>query len=137
MASRHTILVVDDEPSYVESVIDLLRHQYRVLGTTDPSEALSILDQQAVHTLLVDQRMPKMSGIELLRQVRVKHPQVIRLITSAMFGPEGLRISCNVGNDEGDLFRYVGKTSPEDLMIAVQRAVEEYEHQADQRRLPL
>ena len=80
-----------------------------------------------------DQRMPSMSGIELLRQVKDKHPEVIRLITSATFGPEWLRTSCNVGKDEADLFRYVGKTSPEDLMIAIQRAVELYELQADRR----
>ena len=136
MAPRHTILVVDDESSYVESVIDLLRHQYRVLGTTDPLEALRILDEQEVHIVLADQRMPGMAGIELLRQVRDRHPEVIRLITSALYGPDGLRILCNVGKDEEDLFRYVLKTSPDDLVIAMQQAVEEYERQADQRRLP-
>ena len=133
MAFRHTILVVDDESSYVESVKDLLRRQYRIFGTTDPFEALSILDEREVHIVLADQRMPKMSGIELLRRVRDKHPETIRVITSALYGPEELRISCNVGKDEEDLFRYVGKPSPEDLVIAMQEAVEEYERQADRR----
>jgi CheY-like chemotaxis protein len=127
MTPRHTILVVDDESSYVESVLDLLRYRYRVLGTTDPLEALRILDEQEIHIVLADQRMPVMSGIELLRQVKVRHPEVIRLITSSLYGPEGLRIWCNVGKDEEDLFRYVGKTSPEDLMIAMQQAADEYE----------
>ncbi len=63
MAIRHTLLVVDDESSYVESVKDLLRPQYRVFGTTDPFEALRLLDEQEVHVVLTDQRMPKMSGI--------------------------------------------------------------------------
>jgi CheY-like chemotaxis protein len=132
MASRHTILVVDDESSYVGSVIDLLRHQYRVLGTTDPLEALSILDEQEIHIVFADQRMPNMSGMDLLRRVRDKHPEVICLITSAMFGPEGLRRSTDVGKDEEDLFRYVLKTNPDDLMSAMQRAADEYER----RRLP-
>ena len=136
MAIRHTLLVVDDESSYVESVKDLLRRQYRVFGTTDPLEALNLLDETEVHVVLTDQRMPKMSGIELLRRVRDKHPEAIRVITSALYGPEELRISCNVSKDEEDLFRYVGKPSPEDLMIAMQQAVEEYERQAERRRLP-
>ena len=55
---------------------------------------------------------------------------------SALFGPEGLRTSCNLGKDEEDLFRYVLKTSPDDLVIVMQQAVEDYERQADQRRLP-
>jgi CheY-like chemotaxis protein len=133
MTPRHTILVVDDESSYVKSVRDLLRQQYRVLGTTDPLEALRILEEQEVHIVLADQRMPGMSGIELLRQVKVRHTEVIRLITSSLYGPEGLRIWCNVGKEEEDLFRYVGKTGPEDLVISIQQAVEEYELRADQR----
>jgi CheY-like chemotaxis protein len=133
MASRHSVLVVDDESAYVESVKDLLRQQYRVLGTTDPLEALRILEEQEVHIILTDQRMPNMSGIDLLRLVRDKHPGTIRLITSALFGPDGLRRSCNVGKNEENLFRYVGKTCPDDLMIALQRAVEEYELRAGRR----
>jgi DNA-binding NtrC family response regulator len=133
MASKHTILVVDDESDYVESVIALLRRRYQVSGTTDPLEALRILDEQEVHIVLADQRMPGMAGTELLRQVRDRHPEVIRLITSSLYGPEGLRIWCNVGKDEEDLFRYVGKTSPEDLMIVMQQAVDEYERRADRR----
>ena len=136
MTPRHTILVVDDESSYVASVTDLLRHQYRVLGTTEPLEALRILDEQEVHIVLADQRMPGMAGLELLRQVKDRHPEVIRLITSALYGPEGLRRLWNVGKDEEDLFHYVLKTSPDDLVIAMQQAVEEYERRADQRRLP-
>ena len=136
MAIRHTLLVVDDESSYVESVKDLLRRQYRVFGTTDPLETLRLLDEQEIHIVLADQRMPKMSGIELLRRVRDKHPEAIRIITSALYGPEALRISCNLGKDEEDLFRYVGKPSPEVLMIAMQEAVEEYERQADRGSLP-
>ncbi len=132
MASKHTILVVDDESSYVESVRDLLRQQYRVLGTTDPLEALRILEEHEVHIVLAEQRMPGMSGLELLRLVRDKHPSVIRLITSSLFGPEGLRTGCQVGKNEEDLFHYVVKVGAEDLIIAMQQAVEEYELRADQ-----
>ena len=135
MASRHTILVVDDESSYVGSVIDLLRHQYRVLGTTDPLEALRILEEQEVHIVLTDQRMPGISGLELLRLVRDKHPRAIRLITSSLYGPEGLRTWCHVGKNEADLFHYVVKVGAENLIIAIQQAVEEYELRADQCRL--
>ncbi len=136
MTPRHTILVVDDESDYVESVKVLLHRQYRVLGTTEPLEALRILDEQEVHIVLADQRMPGMAGIELLRQVKDRHPEAIRLITSALYGPEALRRLWNVGKDEEDLFHYVLKTSPDDLVIAMQQAVEEYERRGDQRRLP-
>ena len=80
--------------------------------------------------------MPGMQGIELLRRVKDRHPEVIRLITSAQYGPEGLRRYCTVGKDEEDLFHYVLKTDPHDLIVATQQAADEYERQADERRLP-
>ncbi|HWP39417.1 MAG TPA: response regulator, partial [Tepidisphaeraceae bacterium] len=71
---KHTILVVDDEPDVVKSVQDLLRLEYRVLGCTRAAEAMDILHRQEVHVVMTDQRMPEMTGVELLRSVRGEHP---------------------------------------------------------------
>src|SRR5215208_6522306 len=78
--SRHTILVVDDEPDVVKSVKDLLRLEYRVLGATSPEEGLELMRREQVHIVMTDQRMPGMSGVELLKQVRGYHPDATRLL---------------------------------------------------------
>src|SRR5688500_111562 len=78
--SRHTILVVDDEPDVVESVKDLLRFDHRVLGATSPAEALRLLQTEEVHVVMTDQRMPEMTGVQFLSKVRGASPDAIRLL---------------------------------------------------------
>ena len=54
---RHVILVVDDEPDVVQSVQDLLRLEYRVLGATRADEAIKILQEHevdVVDTILIE-----------------------------------------------------------------------------------
>jgi len=80
MARRHAILVVDDEPDMVQSVQDLLRLDYRVLGATRAQDALKILRENEVQIVMTDQRMPGMSGVEFLYHVRGEHPEAIRLL---------------------------------------------------------
>src|SRR2546428_13586643 len=79
-ARRPSILVIDDEAHVVESVQELLRLDYRVLGATRASEAIGILGQQPADVVMTDQRMPGMSGVELLHQARGTHPDAVRLL---------------------------------------------------------
>src|SRR5213595_1070954 len=46
---RHTILVVDDEPDVVQSVKDLLRLEYNVLGTTKAEEAVKLMQEHEIN----------------------------------------------------------------------------------------
>src|SRR5260370_13256045 len=83
MARRHTILVVDDEPDVVQSVQDLLRLDYRVLGTTRATEGIKLLQEQVVHVVMTDLPMPDRTSVEFLRQIRGDHPDAIRLLFTA------------------------------------------------------
>src|SRR5215470_6208742 len=80
MAVRHCLLVVDDEAEVVHSLQDLLRFDYRVLGATRAAEGLKLVEKEDVHIVMSDQRMPEMSGIEFLQQLRERHPDIIRLL---------------------------------------------------------
>ena len=80
MARRHTILVVDDEPDVVQSVQDLLRLDYKVLGATRATEGIKIMESLEVQVVISDQRMPEMTGVEFLRRVRDHHPDTLRLL---------------------------------------------------------
>src|SRR3954453_24011039 len=124
----YTILVVDDEPDFVESVHDLLRREFKVLGTTSPVEALRLLEDHEIHVILVDQRMPGMSGIDLLRRIRSEYPRVSRLLTCALYDDdEAVRRAHGIGRDEEDLFRYAIKRNPDGLVAAVRLAAQRYE----------
>jgi signal transduction histidine kinase len=132
MASAHTLLVVDDEPDVVKSIKDLFRLDYRVLGTTRPSEALEILGHNDVHVLLTDQRMPEMSGVEFLGKTRAEHPETIRLL---MTGYADIRTVIDAIN-RGHVYRYITKPwDPEELQTIIKDAVERYDLIAERRSL--
>ena len=78
-----TLLLVDDEPNILNALKRLLRREnYRVLTASSGAEALEILAMQPVQVIISDQRMPEMSGIELLSKVKSLYPQTVRIILS-------------------------------------------------------
>jgi DNA-binding response OmpR family regulator len=75
MAAR--VLVVDDDPATVELLQDfLLAKGYEVLTASDGAEALRTLKAERPHLVLLDVMMPKLDGLEVLRQVKALDPTV-------------------------------------------------------------
>lgn len=132
MDKRHTILVVDDEVDVVKSVQDLLRYDYQVLGATRSRQALELMGQQPVHVVMSDQRMPEMSGVEFLRQVRRDFPDAVRLLFT---GYADIRAVIEAIN-EGHVYRYITKPwDPDELQAIIRQAADRYDLQAERRRL--
>src|SRR5439155_4579511 len=132
MAQRHTLLVVDDEADVVQSVQDLLRLDYRVLGTTKAQEALQILENEEVHIVMSDQRMPEMTGVEFLRRIRGDHPDAIRLLFTGYADIKAVIDAINQGN----VFRYITKPwDPDDLQAIIRQAAEQYDLLVERKRL--
>ena len=72
---QHTVLFVDDEVNILKAVQRLLRHEpWKVLVASRAKEALAILDGEPAQVVITDQRMPEMSGVDLLSVVRERHP---------------------------------------------------------------
>ncbi len=67
------ILAVDDDPLVIELIKDILAQDYRVQATTDPHEALALLDREEFDLLVVDLGIPEIDGTEIVRHVR-SHP---------------------------------------------------------------
>jgi DNA-binding NtrC family response regulator len=73
--ARPLVIFVDDEPSVLSSLERLLRREpYDVLTTTDPRRALEWVGRNHVSFLVSDQRMPIMTGIQLIQEVRKRSP---------------------------------------------------------------
>src|SRR5690348_13298450 len=105
-ATRPTILVVDDEPEVLLSVHDLLRMDYRVLTCQRGAEAVEILGSgREVHVVLSDQRMPGMSGVEVLEAAKGLQPDATRLLVTAYADIKAVIDAINQGN----VFRYITK----------------------------
>src|SRR5665213_424462 len=132
MANRHTILVVDDEPDVVKSVQDLLRLEYKVLGATRARQAMDIMRNDEVHVVMTDQRMPEITGVEFLRQIRGDYPEAIRLLFT---GYADIRAVIDAIN-QGNVYRYITKPwDPEELETIIRQAVERYDLLVERRKL--
>ncbi len=121
---KHTLLCVDDEVDNVDSLERLFRKKYRVLKATTPEDALKLLDQNQVTVIISDQRMPNMSGTELLAESIKTHPFAVRILLTGYTDIESVIAAIN----SGQVYRYVNKPwDPVDLSTAVDRAVERFE----------
>ena len=121
--SKPPILVVDDEEEILQSLHRLLRLEFEVHTAKTGLEALEILQQQPIHVVLSDQRMPEMVGVELLRQSQNKRPRAIRIMFT---GYADLQAVINAIN-HGQIYRYLIKPwNAEELLTVLREASTEY-----------
>ncbi|MDD3528846.1 MAG: sigma-54 dependent transcriptional regulator [Gallionellaceae bacterium] len=134
MTELSTILVVDDEPRSQEAIRRSLEEEFAVLTASGAEEALAIMEHCAIHVVLTDQRMPGMSGVTFLRQVRERWPDTVRIIISGYTDSEEIIAGIN----EAGIYQYLLKPwHPEHLLLTLRRAVELQRLQAENHRLTL
>jgi signal transduction histidine kinase len=128
-----TLLVVDDEPEVLRSIHDLLRLDYNVLTRSSGPGALEVLrSEQEVHAIMSDQRMPGMSGVDLLREAKAVRPEATRLLFTAHADIRAVIDAIN----QGHVFRYLAKPwDPDELRAVVRQAVEHHELVVERKRL--
>ncbi|MBI3649623.1 MAG: response regulator [Acidobacteria bacterium] len=80
---NHLLLLVDDEPVSLMMLEKALSGTYRVRTARSAEEALEVLNYQEVALLITDQRMPGMSGTELLRVCRTLYPEMVGFLLTA------------------------------------------------------
>ena len=74
------VLVVDDEEIVREPVTEMLRHLgFQADGLGDPTKALAAFEENAYTFLLTDIRMPEMDGLELIKQIKGRYPEVFAI----------------------------------------------------------
>jgi len=126
---KHTLLVVDDEADVCDSVHDLLRREFRVLRARNAEEGLQLMREHEVHIIMTDQRMPKVTGVELLTDIRAGHPQAIRMLFTGYADLDSIIAAIN----QGHIFKFLKKPwQPEDLEQAVREAAAEYDRLVEQ-----
>ncbi|MFM8861811.1 MAG: response regulator [Acidimicrobiia bacterium] len=97
MAVSTTVLVVEDEDSFVEALeIGLAREGFVVAVARDGAEALDMFDSVAPDLVLLDVMLPKVSGIDVCRELRARSSVPIIMVTA-----KGAEIDTVVGLEVG------------------------------------
>ena len=77
------VLVVDDEPRILASLRRSLRREgWEIVTAEGATEALRVLEERPVELVLSDCQMPGMTGMDLMREVAARWPQVVRVLIS-------------------------------------------------------
>jgi DNA-binding NtrC family response regulator len=120
----YKILIVDDEPANLRTLTRLFREDYEVLAAASGDEALALLGHHDVALLITDQRMPGMTGIELLKKTVPLRPRMVRIILTGYTDVDALVEAINCGQ----VYRYVAKPwNNDELRLTVKRALEHFE----------
>lgn len=99
------VVLIDDEERILRSLSLLLRSRYEVLATTDPVQVLDWVRTRPVHVVVSDQRMPTISGVDLLRQIRDHSPRSMRLLLTGYADLAAVEAAVN----DGEIFRFLEK----------------------------
>ncbi len=103
--SSISILYIDDEIHNLQAFKATFRKSYRIYITQFPEEAEKILNEQEIHIILADQRMPVMSGVQFFEKIRHRHPQPFRFLIT---GYTDIRAAIDAIN-KGEVFRFIEK----------------------------
>lgn len=115
---RTTVLVVDDEPEIVLLMTDFLRAEgYQVITASNGEEALSALQHETVHCVLLDVMMPGLSGFDLLRTVREDGDIPVLILSARMDDSDKIR-GLGLGADD-----YIVKSATPAEVVARVKAV--------------
>jgi len=130
---RATVLIVDDEEDVRNSLGHALwKSDYRLCFAAGSVAALRTLGEEQVDVVISDNAMPGMSGLEFLKIVRDRYPQVVRIILSGHADMTTLLDAIN----QGELYRFLLKPCDRDeLLVTLHLACERLELERENRYL--
>ncbi len=131
--SDHTVLFVDDEVNILRAVQRLMRNEScQVVTASRGAEALEVLEKQPIQVIVTDQRMPEMSGVDLLSAIRERHPDMVRMMLT---GYTEMNVAVDAIN-RGEIYRLITKPwNDEELKATLRQAFDHHDLKNEIRRL--
>jgi len=130
---KHTILFVDDEVHILSSLKRAFRKEgYNILTTDNGEEALEFFKDNNISLIISDQRMPVMSGVELLSRAKKISPETIRIMLTGYADIKAAVAAIN----KGEVYRFIGKPwNDDDIKMIVRHALQQIEMKRENERL--
>jgi two-component system, NtrC family, response regulator HupR/HoxA len=132
VTKKYELLLVDDELANLQKLQRTFMNQYNVHLARSGEEALQVLQKAQMDVIITDQKMPNMTGIELLELSQRIYPNIVRIVLTGFAEVDDLIVAINTGK----VHKYITKPwEPEDLRVAVQDALEKMELVRENERL--
>lgn len=128
-----TILLIDDDVNVLHGLSRVLRNQpYRIYTARSGDEAMKILKAWNIDVVVSDEKMPGISGTDLLKWVSENYPEVMRIVLTRNATAETAIRAIN----EADVFHFFTKPCNEvELALTIRKALEEKEQRKLERTL--
>ncbi len=128
----HPVVVVDDEPDILKLFRFNYGDEFEIVTAESAARALELLDRADASVIVADQRMPSMSGTELLARSMVIRPDAVRIVLTGYTDISALIEAVNSSR----IYRYITKPWEDDeLRLALRRAVEVFHLARENQRL--
>jgi signal transduction histidine kinase len=129
---ENTILYVDDEIQNLEGFKITFYDEYTVFTAQSAKEALGIIKDHPVKIIISDQRMPEMSGLELLQTINHDSPEIVCIILTAYADTDAVIKAVN----QGGIYRFLLKPWNEvELRLTINNALELYHYRSENKSL--
>lgn len=127
------VLFVDDEANILSSLRRLLRKEdYQLICANGGREALALLENEQVHVVISDQKMPEMRGTEFLQRVKELYPDTVRVVLS---GDADVNVIVESINKD-EVYRFIPKPwNDEELKAAIRQCLTYYDLVQENRSL--
>ncbi len=122
---KRAVLFVDDDEIVLLSIEKSLKDEaYDKHFARSGEEALEILQREEVHVIVVDEVMPRMNGLELLKIVKKEYPHIVRMVLSGYAQPADVKMAMF---EEG-IYEYTAKpwTFDANFRTVIRRAMDNY-----------
>lgn len=132
MKKNINILYVDDEMNNLISFRALFRLRYNVFIAERGKDAIKILEENDIHIIITDQRMPEMTGVELLESIIDSHPEPIRILLTGYTDLSAVIDAVN----KGKIYHYISKPwNEKELEDTILQAFEIYEKRKNEAEI--
>ncbi len=125
---KYSLLYVDDEATNLRVFKSNFRKYFNVFTTTNPIEAIDILNENEIQVIVTDQRMPEMTGTELLEKILPDHPDIIKIILTGFTDIQAIKDGIN----RCGIYKYITKPwNFEEMKGVLERGLESYQEALD------
>ncbi len=125
---KYSLLYVDDEATNLRVFKSNFRKYFNVFTTTNPVEAIDILAENEIQVIVTDQRMPEMTGTELLEKILPDHPDMIKIILTGFTDIQAIKDGIN----RCGIYKYITKPwNFEEMKGVLERGLESYQEALD------